>query len=211
MSENKNDTLQNEMENLAATFQSEYDKTVAEADEHPLIQELEEIVEEEDEEEAPVATEKKKKKKKKEKKKRKPKEIIGSILSFILVIALMATTAIVTFYVSAFVDYDSAIRSITYAEAAEDPATKIEYYKESLGYLTSDIEMLGATNKRYAHEIQRVHEMIAVCTVETEGYAAAMTYMHANLTEEEIAAPLTDEFKAFIKIAVPITFVFKKY
>ena len=207
MSENKNDTLQNEMENLAETFQNVYAETASEADEHPLIQELDEIVEEDDEEneDEAVASEKKKKdkkdKKKKEKKKKKPSEIIGSILSFILVIALMAATSFVTFSVSAFIDYDSYVRCMTYAESATDAATKIGYYEEGLAYLKNDIALLGKTPARYEREMQTLHELIAVCTVETEGYAAAIAYMNSNLTAEQIASPLTDGFKAFEQIA----------
>lgn len=201
MSENKNDTLQNEMENLAATFQSEYDKATAEANEHPLIQELDEIVEEDDdsEEEEVVVPEKKKTAKKKEKK--KISSIIGSILSFLLVIVLMLVTAVISFYASAFTDLDSYIYSLKCAETASSAAAKIEYYNEGLAYLEGETAGLSEVPDVYAAEMQKVHELITVCTVETEGYAAAMTYMHANLTQEQIDAPQTPDFKSFMKIA----------
>ncbi|MBE6812237.1 MAG: hypothetical protein E7523_05085 [Ruminococcaceae bacterium] len=201
MSENKNDTLQNEMENLAATFQDEYNKAAVEAEEQPLIQELEDIVEEDEEEdeEETVVPEKKKEKKKKEKK--KASSIIGSIISFLLVIVLMFVTAGISFYASSFTDLDSYIYSIKCADSVDNAAAKIEYYNEGLAYLEKDIANMPSVATVYEDEIQRVHELIAACTVETEGYAAAMTYMHANLTEEQIAAPLTAEFKAFMQIA----------
>lgn len=201
MSENKNDTLQNEMENLAATFQDEYNKAAVEAEEQPLIQELEEIVDEDEEEneEEAVVPEKKKEKKKKEKK--KASSVIGSIVSFLLVIALMLVTACISFYASAFTELDSYIYSIKCADSVESAASKIEYYNEALTYLKTDISRSPTLDSVYADEMQRVHELIAACTVETEGYAAAMTYMHNNLTEEQIASPLTSEFKAFAKIA----------
>ncbi len=205
MSENKNDTLQSEMENLAATFQSEYDKASAEADAHPLIQELEEIVEEEEDE--PAETEspaKKKKTKKKEKKtgKKKVLSVIGSIVSFLLVIVLMAVTVVLTFVASSFTDFDSYLYSIRCAESVEAAEAKIGYYQEGLAYLENDLKNHGnAFSSLCEPEMQSMHELITVCTVETEGYAAAMSYMHQNLTEEQIASPRTAEFKEFMKIA----------
>ncbi|MBQ3517808.1 MAG: hypothetical protein IJA31_00655 [Clostridia bacterium] len=200
MSENKNDSLQNEMENLAETFRNVYAETASEAEEHPLIQELEEIVEEdEEEEETPVVPEKKKEKKKKEKK--KASAIIGSIISFLLVIVLMFVTAGISFYASSFTELDSYIYSVKCAESVEDVAAKTEYYKEALNFLKKDIANMPSLSAVYADEVQRMHELIAVCTVETEGYAAAIAYMNSNLTEAQIASPLTAEFKAFEEIA----------
>ncbi len=201
MSENKNDTLQNEMENLAETFQNVYDETASEAEEHPLIQELDEIVEEDEEEdeEAPVVPEKKKEKKKKEKK--KASAVIGSIISFLLVIVLMFVTAGISFYASSFTELDSYIYSVKCAESVQTAAAKVDYYKEALSYLKKDITNMPSLASVYADEVQRMHELIAVCTVETEGYAAAITYMNQNLTEAQIAAPLTAEFGSFKQIA----------
>ncbi len=207
MSENKNDSLQNEMESLAETFQNVYAETAADADEHPLIQELEEIVEEDDEEpgeEEDSTSEKKKKgkkKAKKEKKKKRPIEIIGSIISFLLVVALLAATAFTTFFVTIFVDFDSYLQNVAYADGEADPAAKIEYYKEGLACLQKDIALFETTPNRYALEMQRTHEMITVCTAQTEGYAAAISYMNTNLTAEQLAAPMTEEFKSFAQIA----------
>lgn len=200
MSENKNDNLQTEMENLVATFQSEYDKNAAAAD-HPLIQELDDIVEDEEEEEAdaPVGPDKKKAKKKKEKK--KASSIIGSIISVLLVIALLVTTAAVSFYASVFTDLDSYYYCLQCAEKTENAAQKIEYYREGLSYLENETKQMDPVPSFYLTEMQTAHELIAVSTVETEGYAAAMKYMHENLTEEQIAAPCSPAFKSFLKIA----------
>ena len=199
MSDNKNGTLQDEMENLAQTFQNELDKTAQEADEHPLIQELDEIVEEDEEEEENELSEKKAPAKKSGKK--KTGSVLSNIASLLFLLVLMLATAAIAFYASSYTELDSYIYSMKCAESADAAATKINFYNEALGYLEKDTQGDEEISSFYAKRMQKVHELISVATVETEDYAAAMAYMYANLTDEQIASPKTAEFKAFLKIA----------
>lgn len=203
MSENKQDALQDEMQELAETFQSELDRTTAEAEEHPLIQELDEIVEEDDEEDENGEDDAQPEKKNGNKKsgKKHLKSFISTLFSLLFTLLLMIVTAAVAFYASAYTDFDSYIYSMKCAESVSNATTKISYYEEALGYLKNDQLISVNMSSLYESELQKVHELITVSTVETDDYATAMTYMHANLTEDQIASPQTAEFKAFLKIA----------
>ena len=205
MSEEKKETLQDELENLAETFQSEYDKAAAEAENGPVIQELDDIVEEEEEEEETEEQDTRKKSSDKENKEKKAKKspaaILNAIASPVLLILLILATAALTFYASAFTDLDSYIYSLKCAESAESASSKMNFYDEALGYLEAEVADKEKVPSFYQKQIRKVHELITVSTVDTEGYAAAMTYMHNSLTAEEIDAPVTAEFKAFLKIA----------
>lgn len=193
MSEEKKDTLQDELENLAETFQSEYDKTVAE---------------EENEEAAPVVPEQAEPaaelpatEEKDVKKVPRKKNILSNLVSFVLLIALLLVTAGVTFYASAFTDIDSYIYSMKCADSTESVADKLGYLNEALAYLKDETQGKEKIPFYYRSLMQKANEQITVCTVTQEDYAAAMSYMHKNMTEEEIASPKTAEFKAFLKIA----------
>lgn len=203
MSENKQDALQDEMQELAETFQSEYDKAAAEAEEHPVIQELDEIVEEDDEDdEEPEETDEPEKKKSGNKKdgKKRLKSVLSTLSSLLFILVLMLVTAAIAFYASAYTDFDSYIYSMKCAESVENADTKISYYEEALGYLKGD-NVSDKMASLYEDEMQKVHELITVSTVDKADYATAMTYMHTNLTQDQIASPQTAEFKAFLKIA----------
>ncbi len=190
MSENKNDSLQNEMENLAETFQSEYDKTVAEEENAvPAVEQPEPAIE--------LPTEEKDVKKVPKKK----GGFLSNLVSFLLLIALLLVTAGVTFYASSFTDIDSYLYSMKCAEATENAADKIKFYNEALAYLEDETAGAEEVPSFYRSLMRDAHELIAVYTADTDGYAAAISYMNENLTEDEIAAPQTAEFKAFLQIA----------
>ncbi|MBQ6863137.1 MAG: hypothetical protein IJO14_02740 [Clostridia bacterium] len=191
MSEEKKETLQDELENLAETFQTEYDKTAAEeeAAAEPVFDQPEPADE--------VLTEEKEVKKVPKKK----GSILSNLVTFVLLIALLLVTAGVSFYASAFTEIDSYIYNMKCAESAENTADKISFYTEALNLLQDETAGKEKVSSLYRGLMQKANEQITVCTADTEGYAAAMSYMHENLTEDEIAAPKTAEFKAFLKIA----------
>lgn len=198
-------TLNEELEQLKDTFQAAYDETVKEEQNAPVIQELEEIIPEEDDEEESEEIEDpapKKSKKAKKEAKTKKKSKIAIILPLIL--CLFIIVPLFAYFVTTLTvpDFSNFISCIVSAEGASDASTAIDYYEDALSYCEE--------NDSLSFYSQTIHEKITVLTYEQSGYADAYAYMIKNLTDEQIDAPQTSEFKSFIKVCNSINDIANK-
>ena len=178
------EALKGELDGLRDLFQQEWDRTVAESESKPPIQELEyEPEEDEDEPEEESGSEdaaEEEAKEKKEKKKKKGGKALLVVLIIVLVLILIPLIAyfVISLKVPSFNNFMSAY---TNAAAATEPAEKIEYLESALSYCDEGTILESMQ--------QTIKEDIALATCEASGYAAARTYVDANFTDEMLAAP----------------------
>ena len=201
--------LNDELEHLRDTFQSELDKAAEEAkaaeEMQPVIQELEEGPdpdEEEDEDADDAGTEEtgevKKTKKKKKSGKKRP---VGLIVALVLVCVLIVAPLAGYFVLSVKEPNTNAfVAAYAAAEAAKDPAEQRSKYAEALSYCTEGSLFEGLK--------QQLTEKAVVATCKSDGYAAANSYMQSNMDEEMRANPKTRAFKDFLAIPEKLTPVF---
>ncbi len=194
--ENEEKVLAEELEALRDTFQEKYDETVEEANEAPVIQELEEGTEEEDEGEEEEENPKHgSEKASKPKKKRSPLKILLITIPVVLVVLFVAglfSFTMMTVREPKFAEFINHYSNATHSDNYED---KISYYESALALVTDDDSMLA----RFAGALNLREEAVAL-TYKENGFAAAYSYMKSNMSEEEIASPKTSEFKKFVSI-----------
>ena len=192
--------LNEEMENVRQIFQNELDKAAAaaQAPEGPVIQELDDdgSADDEDEEDgdsadaAKPAETKKARKAAKEKKKRP----VGLIVALVLVIVVLVVPLSAYFVMSVREpNLNAFLSAVALAEKAEDPAEKVSKLTEALAFCTEGSVFEG--------QKQTLTEKCVVATAEANGYAAAVSYMNANTTEEMRDSPKTRDFKNFLGVA----------
>ena len=196
--------LNDELEQLRSTFQSELDKATAEAqaaeDMQPVIQELDDGPDPDDEEddgsgETNDAEAEDGKKQKKKKKKSGAKKPVGLIVALVLVCILIVAPLSAYFVLSIREpNLNSYIAAYAAAQSAKDAETQVTKYTEALSFCSEDSKVLSG-------ERQKLNEKIVVATCESQGYAAAHSYMSSNLDETAQAKPKTKAFKQFLKIA----------
>ena len=196
-SEESAETLENELEALKETFQTVLNETTAEAQEEPVIQELDYQAEEPSQQSSEAAaddentqTDKKSGKKDKKKKKKIPAAaiIIPVVLCVLIIVPLLAYFIITV----KEPDFNKFLKAYSTAGAGTEAAEKVSAYEEALTYCTD--ESILASFK------QTILENIVLAKCEAEGYQAAYSYMTENMTDEMIAAPEKKEFKDFLKI-----------
>ena len=195
--------LNDELEQLRSTFQSELDKATADAkaaeDMQPVIQELDEGPDPDDDEdddngENDKAEDEDGKKAKKKKKKSGAKKPVGLIVALVLICILIVAPLSAYFVLSIKEpNLNSFISAYAAAESAKDAETKVTKYTEALGFCTEDSKVL-------AGEKQKLTEKVVIATCEAQGYSAAYSYMTSNLDEDAQAKPRTKDFKQFLKI-----------
>lgn len=187
------EALQGELDGLRELFQQEWDRTVAESESQPPIQDLEYEPEGEDEpEEETEETEETQEpvKEKKPKKKRGKALLVVLIIVLVLVLIPLIAYFVISIKVPSFNNFMSAY---TNAAAAKEPEDRISYLEDALGYC-EDGTFLDSMK-------QSIMEDIAVAKCEASGYAAAMSYVDANFTEEMLAKPYSKEFKELLAVA----------
>lgn len=193
VNEEKEVSLNEELETLRETFQEKYDETVEEAAAMPVIQELEEGEDEEeadeegDEERSVSAQEKAPKKKKK----------IGKIIAITVPVVLLVLIvgSLLAFVVASVTNpnFSSFISTYAQATAAEKYEDKMEYFQQALTYCE---DKDSAFQQAMAAAI---HEEIAATVYKEEGYAAAYSYMTSNLSEAQMKSPSSPELKKVAK------------
>ena len=192
------DALNNEIQGLRDLFQAEWDKSVAEAQEHPPIQALDYTPEEDEEEEDGADEEKdgeeepapeESEKPKKEKKKRGKALLVVLIVLLVLILIPLITYFVISIKVPNFNNFISAYANSLSAEGSD---AKIAYLEEALDYCGE-----GTVLEKCK---QTIYEDLTVLKCETDGYAAALSYMQSNMTEEMLAKPESKEFKEFLQI-----------
>ncbi len=187
------DSLNEELENLRETFQEKYDETVEEAQNGPVIQELEEGEPEDEpdgdddsEEETDIAEKKPKKKKK-----------VGKIIAITVpVLLLLVVVGSLIAYVVASVtnpNFNSFISTYAQASAAETYDEKITYLEKALEYCSDKDSVF---QQAMAVTIQ---EEIVVAINEGEGYSSAYAYMKSEMSEENIKNPVSSGFRKFVE------------
>ncbi len=189
VNEEKEASLNEELETLRETFQEKYDETVEEANSQPVIQELEEggaeeESEEDGEEEASVSVQEKAPKKKK-----KAGKIIAITIPVVLLVLVVGSLLA---YVVASVtnpNFSSFISTYAQATAAEEYEEKIEYLEKALTYCTDKDSVFQQAMTA------TIHEEIAVAVYEEEGFSAAYSYMTSKMSDEQIKNASNATFK----------------
>ena len=194
VTEEKEVSLDEELETLRETFQEKYDETVEEAASMPVIQELEEGEEEEepdedtDEERYNASAEKSLKKKKK----------VGKIIAITIPVVLLVLVvgSLLAYVVASMTNpnFSSFISTYAQATAAQTYEEKMEYLEQALTYCKDKDSLfqqaMAAT----------IHEEIAAAVFEKEGFASAYSYLTANLTEEQLKKPSSGAVKKIVKM-----------
>lgn len=190
--------LNEELETLRDTFQEKYDETVEEADSEPVIQELEEG---EPEEEPEEGTEEENENDSEEivpekapKKKRKTGKIIAVTIPVVLLIIIVGS--LLAYVVASMTNpnFSSFISAYAQASAATEYEDRITYLENALDYCSDEESVfqqaMAAT----------ILEEIVVATYEAEGFSAAYSYMQSNMTETQIANPVSSGFRKIVAI-----------
>ncbi|MBE6716961.1 MAG: hypothetical protein E7573_08580 [Ruminococcaceae bacterium] len=191
----ESEKLNEELENLRDTFQEKYDETVNEANELPVIQELEEGAEEEEPEEEDENEEKSQASEKPRKQKKNRKGLKIAIISVVAVLLVSVIGILVTALAVVVSDPDIIQCFDLYAKAssAETYEEKTELYEEAISLSKdSDSMFMKALNVMLLEET-------VVLTYENDGFAAAYSYMKANMTDDMTANPASAQFKKFLK------------
>lgn len=185
-------SLNEELEALRETFQEKYDETVEEAENGPVIQELEEgepedeeEADEETDEEAPVQE-------KKPKKKRKIGKIIAITIPVLLLVVIIGSLGAYVFASMTNPNFSSFISTYAQATAAETYDDKITYLEKALEYCSDEESVF---QKAMAATI---NEEIVVAMSKNEGYGAAYSYMMSKMSEDSIKNPVNAEFRKFV-------------
>ncbi|MBQ6899156.1 MAG: hypothetical protein IJN70_09270 [Clostridia bacterium] len=186
-------SLDEELESLRETFQEKYDETVEEAAAMPVIQELEEgedreDADEEGDEESNISSQEKTPKKKKK---------IGKIIAITIPVLLLVLVigSLLAFVIASVTNpnFSSFISTYAQATAAEKYEDKMEYFEQALTYCQ---DKDSAFQQAMASAI---HEEIALAVYNEEGYAAAYSYMVANMSKEQLESPSLAELKKLVK------------
>ena len=177
--------LNDELEHLRATFQTEWQKALAEGIHAPVIQELDEIPSEDDEEEsAPDENETQ------EEEERAPKKKHSKAL-FAIPVALLALVAgvFIVYFVATlrYPDLSRFLSAYTNAKFADTDEEKLQYYNTAL-------ELNGETDM-FRRDIL---ENIAVLKCRTEGYAAAKQFIADSFTEEDLQKGGSGDFETLL-------------
>lgn len=199
------DALNEELEQLRQTFQTEYEKANEAALAEPVIQELEEGPdpdEDEDEEETGVAgaedelsQEPKKQKRKRGKKEKKHGKTAVIVLAVLCVFLLLVSVPAAAYFVYSLKEpkVNEYLIAYTGGLISQDNAVKKEKYTEALSYCTE--------GSRLAKNKQTVTERLIVATCKNDGYFAAYTYMLSAMDEAARKNAKTGEFKEFLKVS----------
>ncbi len=187
--------LNEELEILRDTFQEKYDESVEEATPGFIIQDFEEG-EPEDESEEEEAKEEAEENvpEKAPGKKRKPGKIIAITIP---VVALVLVIGVLLTYVVASItnpNFSTFISTYAQASAATEYKDKISYLESALGYC-SDKE--SVFQQAMAATIL---EEIVVAKYNEEGFSSAYSYMTTKMSDEQIANPVSSDFKKIVKI-----------
>ena len=186
-------SLNEELEALRETFQEKYDETVEEAASMPVIQELEEgedmeDTDEEGDEESNISSQEKTPGKKKK---------IGKIIAITIPVLLLVLVigSLLAFVIASVTNpnFSSFISTYAQATAAEKYEDKMQYFEQALTYCQ---DKDSAFQQAMAAAI---HEEIALAVYNEEGYAAAYSYMVANMSKEQLEAPSLSELKKLVK------------
>lgn len=187
--------LNEELESLRDTFQEKYDESVEEANAEPVIQELEEgEPEEEPEEEEAEEESEEAVPEKAPKKKKKTKKIIAVTIPVVVLILIVG--ALLAYVVASMTNpnFSSFISAYAQASSAEKYEDKISYLESALDYC-SDKE--SVFQQAMAATIL---EEIVVATYNEKGFSAAYSYMKSNMSEQQIANPVSSDFKKIVNV-----------
>ncbi|MBQ7687653.1 MAG: hypothetical protein IJT27_00405, partial [Clostridia bacterium] len=190
--------LNEELDRLRDTFQTEYDKAKAAAEEEtaeasgPEIQALDDNPEEEPEEEVTEEAEQQTAKTGR-KKTGLPKKIKALIIALVLICLVIIGPLLSYFIITLRIpSFNSFLSAYARGRSATDAAEQVSCYTEALSYASEDDTLNFFT--------QELHERIAVAKCETDGYAAAISYADENLTSEMRENPKTREFRSLLQI-----------
>lgn len=185
--------LAQELEQLRDTFQETLNETVAEAENEPVIQDLEigeETPDEEDEEEHLIIGNAKKSKKKKKKKSKAGKVIIGVLIAIMLcIIIVLGAGLFITFKNPNAMTYFTNLAEAQTASAFDE---KMQKYSDAL-------ECCKEENKMNQQMKVYVHELMINAIYEEKGLATAYSYIKQNIPEEETAGFSDKDVKKILK------------
>lgn len=185
-------SLNEELEALRDTFQEKYDETVEEAENGPVIQELEDGEPEDEEESEEDTDEETPVQEKKPKKKRKVGKIIAITIPVLLLVVIIGSLGAYVFASMTNPNFSSFISTYAQATAASTYDEKISYLEKALEYCSDEESVF---QKAMASTI---NEEIVVAMSKNEGYGAAYSYMMSNMSEDSIKNPVNAEFRKFV-------------
>ncbi len=188
----ESDALNEELEALRETFQEKYDETVEEAENGPVIQELEEGEPEDEDESEDEAEEKPETSEKKPKKKRKWGKIIAITIPVLVLVAIVGS--LVAYVVASVTNpnFSSFISTYAEASAAQD-------YEDRITYLEKAITYCSDTDSAFQQAMKAtILEEIVVEINANEGYSAAYSYMKSKMSDEAIKNPVSAAFRKFV-------------
>lgn len=184
--------LNEELEALRETFQEKYDETVEEAENGPVIQELEEGEPEDEDDAEDEDAEKKEVSEKKPKKKRKIGKIIAITIPVLLLLVIVGS--LVAYVVASVTNPNFSTFISTYAEAAA-----ADKYEDRITYLEKAITYCSDADSTFQQAMKAtILEEIVVEINANEGYTAAYSYMKSKMSEAAIKNPVSGAFRKFI-------------
>lgn len=184
--------LNEELEALRETFQEKYDETVEEAENGPVIQELEEGEPEDEDEAEDEKEEKTVISEKKPKKKKKVGKIIAVTVPVLLLLVIVGS--LVAYVVASVTNPNFSTFISTYAEAAA-----AENYEDRITYLEKAITYCSDAESVFQQAMKAtILEEIVVEINANEGYSAAYSYMKSKMSDEAVKNPVSGAFRKFI-------------